>query len=55
MRVFLADIADFAEMNAVYAEVFPEPLPARTTVGAALAGMRVESDCVAVLPSGQPD
>jgi 2-iminobutanoate/2-iminopropanoate deaminase len=53
--VFLADIADFAEMNAVYAEVFPEPLPARTTVGAALTGMKVEIDCVAVLPSGQPD
>lgn len=48
--VFLADIADFAEMNAVYAEVFPEPLPARTTVGAALLGMKVEIDCVAVLP-----
>ena len=53
--VFLADIADFAEMNAVYAEVFPEPLPARTTVGAALTRMKVEIDCVAVLPSGQPD
>ena len=47
--VFLADIADFAEMNAVYAEVFPEPLPARTTVGAALTGIKVEIDCVAVL------
>jgi len=51
--VFLADIADFAEMNAVYAEVFPDPLPARTTVGAGLVGMRVEIDCVAVLPDGQ--
>jgi 2-iminobutanoate/2-iminopropanoate deaminase len=47
--VFLADIADFAEMNAVYAEVFPEPLPVRTTVGAALTGIKVEIDCVAVL------
>jgi 2-iminobutanoate/2-iminopropanoate deaminase len=48
--VFLQDIADFAEMNAVYAEVFPAPLPARTTVGAELTGIRVEIDCVAVLP-----
>jgi 2-iminobutanoate/2-iminopropanoate deaminase len=51
--VFLQDIADFAEMNAVYAEVFPAPLPARTTVGADLTGIRVEIDCVAVLPGGQ--
>jgi 2-iminobutanoate/2-iminopropanoate deaminase len=48
--VFLADMADFAEMNEVYAEVFPDPLPARTTVGVTLTGFRVEIDCVAVLP-----
>ncbi len=49
--VFLADMADFAAMNEVYSRTFPDPLPARTTVGAALAGMKVEIDCVAVLPS----
>ncbi len=48
--VFLSDMADFAEMNEAYAEVFPPPLPARTTVGVALAGFKVEIDCVAVLP-----
>lgn len=48
--VFLADIADFDAMDAVYREFFPAPLPARTTVGAALAGILVEIDCVAVLP-----
>lgn len=48
--VFLADISDFGEMNEVYAEMFPDPLPARTTVGAALLGFNVEIDCVAVLP-----
>jgi len=48
--VFLADMADFAEMNAVYAEMFPAPLPARTTVGATLLGFKVEIDCIAVLP-----
>lgn len=48
--VYLADIADFAAMNAVYAEHFPAPLPARTTIGAELPGIKVEIDCVAVLP-----
>jgi len=50
--VFLADMADFAAMNEVYGQVFPHPFPARTTVGATLAGIKVEIDCVAVLPSG---
>lgn len=50
--VFLADMADFQAMNSVYAEFFPSPLPARTTVGVSLAGFLVEIDCVAVLPSG---
>jgi reactive intermediate/imine deaminase len=51
--VFLADMADFAEMNNAYAEFFADPLPARTTVGAALAGFKVEIDCVAVLPGAE--
>lgn len=47
--VFLADIRDFAAMNAVYAEYFDAAKPARTTVQAALpaAGLKVEIDCVA--------
>jgi 2-iminobutanoate/2-iminopropanoate deaminase len=47
--VFLADLDDFAAMNAVYASFFDDPLPARTTVGADLPGIKVEIDCVAVL------
>jgi 2-iminobutanoate/2-iminopropanoate deaminase len=50
--VFLADLGDFAAMNAVYESTFPAPLPARTTVGAQLPGIKVEIDCVAVLPEG---
>lgn len=52
-RVFLADTADFRAMDEVYSQVFPPPLPARTTVGVALPlpGMLVEIDCVAVLPA----
>ena len=30
--VFLADMADFAAMNVVYAEFFAEPYPARSAV-----------------------
>ena len=30
--VFMADMGDFAEMNAVYAEFFREPYPARSAV-----------------------
>lgn len=30
--VFLADMADFAEMNRVYSEFFPEKPPARSTI-----------------------
>jgi 2-iminobutanoate/2-iminopropanoate deaminase len=48
--VYLADMADFAEMNEAYLAKFSEPLPARTTVGVTLRGFRVEIDCVAVLP-----
>jgi 2-iminobutanoate/2-iminopropanoate deaminase len=35
--VFLTSMADFAAMNAVYAEYFPEPFPPRSTV--AVAGL----------------
>jgi len=30
--VFMADMADFADMNAVYSEFFSEPYPARSAV-----------------------
>ena len=53
--VFLADMADFRGMNDVYGEIFPVPLPARTTVGATLPGILVEIDCVAVLPADASD
>lgn len=48
--VYLADLADFAAMNAVYAEVFSADPPARATVGVAALpkGARVEIAVVAV-------
>jgi 2-iminobutanoate/2-iminopropanoate deaminase len=49
--VFLTDMADFAEMNAVYAEHFAEPYPARSTVAvrALPKACRVEIEAVASL------
>lgn len=48
--VYLVDLRDFEEMNAVYAEVFGDHRPARTTVQVASLpdrGLRVEIDCIA--------
>jgi 2-iminobutanoate/2-iminopropanoate deaminase len=49
--VWLTDLADFAEMNSVYADVFPDPKPTRATVRADLIVGRIEIDCIAVVPS----
>ena len=47
--VFLADMADFAEMNVVYAEYFQAPFPARSAVAVKTLpkGARVEIECIA--------
>jgi 2-iminobutanoate/2-iminopropanoate deaminase len=49
VNVYLVDMADFAAMNQVYAEVFAEPFPARTTVAVAglPLGAQVEIEAVA--------
>ena len=49
--VFLADMADFADMNAVYAEFFTEPYPARSAVAAKSLpkGALVEIEVVATI------
>lgn len=48
--VFLADIADFAEMNEVYASFFQAPYPARSAMAVKTLpkGARVEIECIAV-------
>lgn len=50
--VFLQSMGDFAAMNAVYAQHFPEPFPARSTVevGALPKGGLVEIECIALAP-----
>ncbi len=49
--VYLADLADFSAMNAVYGEFFASPAPARSTIQAARLprDARVEIDAIAVL------
>lgn len=44
---FLSDLALFDRYNRVYATCFPDPKPARTTVGCQLNGILVEIDAVA--------
>jgi 2-iminobutanoate/2-iminopropanoate deaminase len=48
--LFLADIADFSAVNAVYSRFMPDPPPARSTfaVGALPKGALVEVEAIAV-------
>ena len=52
VNVYLVDMADFAEMNAVYSRQFSQPFPARTTIGVAALPMnaRVEIEMIACMP-----
>ena len=47
--VFLADMADFAEMNEVYSQFFAAPFPARSAVAVKTLpkGARAEIECIA--------
>jgi len=53
--VFLADIADYAAVNEVYATFFPSDPPARSAMaGSGLAlGAKVEVECIAAYPEGR--
>lgn len=44
--VYLRSMDDFAAMNDVYREFFPEPLPARTTIQSDLPGFEIEVDAI---------
>jgi len=51
--VFLIDMKEFQQMNAVYSRMFGQHRPARTTIQAAALpgdGLRVEIDCIAYVP-----
>jgi 2-iminobutanoate/2-iminopropanoate deaminase len=48
--VFLTDVADFAAMNALYAEFFPKLPPARSTPVVALPrGLKISIECIAMV------
>ena len=53
-QVFLADIADFSEMNAAYRKFFPTNPPARTTVAVAglAANASIEIECTGIVGRG---
>lgn len=50
--VFLVDMGDFPKVNALYAEAFPDPAPARSCVAVAALpkGARVEIEAIARIP-----
>lgn len=50
--VFLADMSEFAAMNEVYGRYLVDPPPARATVQVARLprDVKVEIDCIAVIP-----
>jgi len=49
--IFLTDLSQFAAVNAVYAEFFPENPPARSTVQVAALprGVQVEIEAIAIV------
>ena len=49
VHVYLRNMKDFQALNSVYAEFFPEPQPARTTVQSNLPGFDVEIDAIIAL------
>jgi 2-iminobutanoate/2-iminopropanoate deaminase len=56
VAVHLSDASLFARYNTVYARRFPQPYPARTTVGSDLGhtpGMLIEIDCIAYSVKGR--
>ena len=49
VNVYLADMNDFSEMDAVYKTFFGEYPPARTTVGVQMNEILIEVEATAVL------
>ena len=51
VTVYLTDLANFAKVNEIMAQYFPQPWPARAAIGVAQLprGSRVEIDCIALV------
>jgi len=52
VNIYLTDLGNFAKVNEIMAQYFPQPYPARAAVGVAALprGALVEADAVLVLP-----
>ncbi|HIE61239.1 MAG: RidA family protein [Actinobacteria bacterium] len=48
--VYLRNLDDFTEFNAIAADYLTAPLPARTTIEAALRGFDIEIDAIVAVP-----
>ena len=55
VTVFMTDLANFGEMNTVYAQYFPSDPPARSTIQVAALpkGANVEIEAIAFQPHRQ--
>jgi 2-iminobutanoate/2-iminopropanoate deaminase len=53
VTVFLADIANFARVNAIYAQYFSEPFPARSAVQVAALPLGAAIEVEAILTLGR--
>lgn len=53
-RGYLADLSEFPGYDATYSRFFEDPRPVRTTIGAALLGIKVEIDVVARITDPWP-
>lgn len=49
VNVYLSDMQNYEEFNAIYGQLFQPPYPVRTTVAAGLYGILIEVDCVATV------
>ena len=54
VQVYLTDMELFPRMNAVYTKVFPEPRPARTTVGVAKLVINARIEITVTARKGGP-
>jgi reactive intermediate/imine deaminase len=50
VTTFIADMDMFPAYDAIYRTYFPEPRPARSTIGVQLHGFLIEIEAIAVLP-----
>ena len=49
LNLFLTDLSKFASVNAIMAEVMPEPYPARSTLGVASLPKNAQFEVEAIL------